>query len=176
VERDSDALANPGWPRAHIAAPLRLLQTRVPEQWVDYNNHMSESCFLLAFGDSSDQLFRYVGIDDDYRAAGHSLYTVETHMHNYREAALGDQLDLELIVLGSDAKRIHIFHRMLREDQVLCTAEQMLVHVDMTAGRSAPMPGALADRVAQIAAAHSRLPRPAEVGHVMAIPTPTKEA
>ena len=36
---------------------------------------MSESCYLLAFGDSADAFFRLLGIDEDYRAAGHSLYT-----------------------------------------------------------------------------------------------------
>ena len=53
---------------------------------------MSESCYLLAFGDSADAFFRFLGIDEEYRAAGHSLYTVETHLHHRREADEGDRL------------------------------------------------------------------------------------
>src|SRR5262249_46816161 len=59
---------------APIPAPLRLHETTVGPQWVDYNGHMSEWCYLLVMGDSSDQFFRYVGIDDAYRAGGRSLY------------------------------------------------------------------------------------------------------
>ena len=64
-----------------IAAPLALYQASVQPEWVDYNGHMSESFFLLAFGDASDALFRYIGIDEAYRNAGHSFYTVESHIN-----------------------------------------------------------------------------------------------
>ena len=45
-------------------APLRLHETRVQPEWVDYNGHMTESRYLQVFGDSSDAFFRYIGIDD----------------------------------------------------------------------------------------------------------------
>ncbi len=80
-------------PLAPIDAPLRLLQTTVAPQWVDYNGHMSESCYLLVFGDNSDVFFRFIGIDEDYRAAGHSLYTVQTQIHDSGElVATGEQM------------------------------------------------------------------------------------
>ena len=44
---------------AVIDAPLRLHRTTAPPEWVDYNDHMSESCFLLAFGDNADAFFRF---------------------------------------------------------------------------------------------------------------------
>ena len=62
-------------PDAAIEAPLHLHDTPALAEWVDYNGHMSESCYLLAFGDNADAFFRYIGIDEEYRAAGHSLYT-----------------------------------------------------------------------------------------------------
>ena len=69
-----------------IDAPLALYQTTVPEEWLDYNGHMSEWCYLLLVGDAADAFFRYIGIDEAYRAAGHSLYTAETHLHHLRES------------------------------------------------------------------------------------------
>src|SRR6266702_7118757 len=98
-----------GWddPAAEpIAAPLRLHEATVGPQWVDYNGHMSEWCYLLVMGDSSDQFFRYVGLDDAYRASGRSLYTVETHLRNLAEVDRGARLALALRVLGADAKRV----------------------------------------------------------------------
>jgi acyl-CoA thioester hydrolase len=166
----------PGWdPDAVIPAPLRLHRTTVPAAWVDYNGHMSESCFLLAFGDSADAFFRYFGIDEAYRAAGHSLYTAETHLHHRGEAAQGDPLRLELRVLDVDSKRVHVFHELFHDGtgQLLATAEQLLLHVDTTAGRVVPLPTELAGRLQAIRAAHAVLPRPVAIGHVMGIPDRT---
>jgi acyl-CoA thioester hydrolase len=161
-----------GWdPVAQIAAPLRLHRTPVLPEWLDYNGHMSESCYLLAFGDSADAFFRFVGIDEAYRAAGHSLYTSETHLHHRREAAEGEPLELTLQLLDHDRRRLHIFHEMRQADTgaLLASAEQLLVHVDMAAGRSTDLPDDLYERIAAIGRAHRALPRPDVVGRPIAI-------
>jgi acyl-CoA thioester hydrolase len=154
-----------------IDAPLRLHQATAPPEWLDYNGHMSEWCYLLLVGDAADAFFRYVGIDEAYRAAGHSLYTAETHLHHLREAALGDRLEVPLQVLDVGPKSLHLFHSVRDQatGEPVATAEQLLVHVDMAAGRVVPMPAALHGRVEAIREAHAALPRPAEAGHVMGI-------
>jgi acyl-CoA thioester hydrolase len=158
-------------PDAGIEAPLHLHDTHVLPEWMDYNGHMSESCYLLAFGDSADAFFRYLGIDEAYRAAGRSLYTSETHLHHRQEAALGEPLELTLQVLDHDHRRLHIFHEMRHRGTgaLLASAEQLLVHVDMAAGRSSDLPEDLYQRIAAIRRAHASLPRPAVVGRPMGI-------
>jgi acyl-CoA thioester hydrolase len=160
------------WPPGQrIPAPLRLHETHVKPEWADYNGHMSESVYLLVFGDSADAFFRYFGVDEGYRASGRSLFTVETHLRNLREAYVGDRLRLTLQVLGVDAKRLHIVHEMLDDaDRVLCTGEQLLLHVDTQAGRVAPFPDEIAARLREIRAAHAALPVPGYVGRVIQIP------
>jgi carnitine 3-dehydrogenase len=157
---------------APIAAPLQLHSPTVLPQWVDYNGHMSESCFLLVFGDSSDAFFRFIGIDESYRdTQSLSLYTVETHIHNIREASEGEPLILTLQVLDCDEKRVHIFHSLFHATtgELLATGEQMLLHVDMKAGRAAPMPDWLLGHVRAIHAAHAVLPRPQQAGAAIGI-------
>jgi carnitine 3-dehydrogenase len=163
--------AKPITPGETIAAPLHLISPTVPRAWVDYNGHMSESCYLLAFGDQSDAFFRLIGIDEAYRAGGHSLFTVQTMIFNLAEAHLGDRLDLSLQLIDADEKRLHIFHAMHNAEtgELLATGEQMLVHVDMAAGRSTPMPTDLNARVQAVLAAHADLPRPAQAGRSIAI-------
>jgi carnitine 3-dehydrogenase len=158
----------PGEP---IAAPLHLISPTVPREWVDYNGHLSESCYLLAFGDQSDAFFRLIGIDEAYRSGGHSLFTVQTMIFNLAEAHLGDRLDLSLQLLDADEKRLHIFHMMHNAETgaLLATGEQMLVHVDMAAGRSTSMAPELHARVLAVLAAHADLPRPAQAGRNIAI-------
>jgi acyl-CoA thioester hydrolase len=174
---DEGSSARPNVDDAPIETPMRLHSVTVPADWVDYNGHMSESCYLLAFGDNADAFFRYIGIDDQYRADGHSLYTVETHLHHRREAAEGALLVLTLRLLDVDDKRVHLFHEMFLGDSetLVATAEQLLVHVDMVAGRSAPMPPELLDRVRQIKRAHESLPIPSVVGRPMRIARSTQE-
>src|SRR5215510_1123548 len=156
---------------ASIEAPLRVHHTSVKPSWVDYNGHMSESCYLLVFGDNADAFFRFIGIDEDYRSAGQSLYTVETHLHHRREVTEGEPLALSLQLLDHDHKRVHIFHEMRHgeSDVLLATAEQMLVHVDIEAGRSADLPPLVAKRLDAIQHAHAALPRPDVVGRHMGI-------
>ncbi|MQA82269.1 MAG: 4-hydroxybenzoyl-CoA thioesterase [Streptosporangiales bacterium] len=136
---------------------------------------MSESAYLLVFGDNADAFFRHVGVDDAYRAAGASLYTVETHLHHHREVVEGEPLALSLLLLDHDAKRLHLFHEMRHgtSGALLATAEQLLVHVDTAAGRSAPMPDDLHARVAAVCHAHAGIPRPEAVGRPIAMPVRT---
>jgi len=155
------------------AAPLELYRCRVAPDWVDYNDHMTESAYLLAFGWASDAMFRYIGIDESYRAAGGSFYTVESHIRYYREASTGEALRFTTQLLGHDRKRLHIFHRMFRGDgdELLSTNEQMLVHVDMAAARSSPTgdgPTSVLDRVWDV---HAHLPVPDEAVMSLAVAT-----
>jgi carnitine 3-dehydrogenase len=154
-----------------IAAPLALYEARVEPDWVDYNGHMSEWAFLTAFGWASDKLFRYVGVDEDYREAGHTFFTVETHLNYIKEASLGEPFRVTTQVLGVDTKRLHFFHAMEHAvtGDLLCTTEQMLVHVDTRVGSSAPILTGPAYALTAIADAHAELPVPPQVGRVMAV-------
>jgi carnitine 3-dehydrogenase len=132
---------------------------------------MSEWAYLTAFGWASDVLFRYIGDDEAYRAAGHSFYTVETHINYQRECSLGDPLRVTTQLLGLDEKRLHFFHTMYHGTggEALATTEQMLVHVDMTAGRAVPILPEVYEALAAIISAHRDLAIPPQVGSRMAV-------
>jgi acyl-CoA thioesterase FadM len=157
-----------------VGAPLRLYRTHVEPDWVDYNGHMTEAAYLTAAGWASDALFRYIGDDEAYREAGHSFYTVETHIHYLLEVDVNEPIEFTTQVLGVDAKRLHFVHEMFHGDTgaLLCTVEQMLVHVDMAAGRSVAILPHVAEALQAIATAHEPLPVPPRVGSVMRLPPP----
>jgi acyl-CoA thioester hydrolase len=155
-----------------IPAPFRLHEVTVSPEWTDYNHHLTESAYLLIMGESSDAFFRFFGVDDAYRRDGHSLYTVETHLRNLREAREGERVGLTIQVLGTDAKRLHILHEMYRAaGGLIATAEQMLLHVDTRTGRAVPFPEQIAARLHEIRAAHAAaLAVPDYVGRSIRIP------
>ena len=149
---------------APTGAPLVMAQMQVLPGWIDYNGHMTESRYLFAASETSDAFLRLIGAGMDYVAAGHSYYTAETHIMHLGECKLGDRLTGTLQVLGADEKRLHVFIRIQRGDEVVASLEQMLLHVDMKANKTcAAAPGVLA-KLDPITQAHKALPRPEAAG------------
>jgi carnitine 3-dehydrogenase len=145
-------------------APLVMAQMQVLPGWIDYNGHMTESRYLFAASETVDPFLRLIGAGMDYVAGGHSYYTAESHIMHLGEAKLGDTLTGTLQVLAADDKRLHVFVRILRGDEVLATVEQMCLHVDMKAGKTCPAAPEVLALLHPIAAAHVGLERPASAG------------
>jgi carnitine 3-dehydrogenase len=156
---------------ASVAAPLELFKCKVSPLWIDYNGHMTEASYLSAFGEASDQLFRYVGINESYRneGKGHSFYTVESHINYYQEVGSGEPLRFTTQIIGLDEKRLHIFHSMIHANTgvLLATTEQMLLHVDMRKSKAAPILPSVYEALEAIYKAHKTLQMPEQVGRQM---------
>jgi carnitine 3-dehydrogenase len=146
---------------------LRLLDTEVRAEWVDYNRHMSDYRYGQVFGEAMDPLFRQVGIDEAYRGSGRMYYTVENHIMHLGEAKAGEALYVTAQVLSVDDKRLHVFQRMHRgrDGKLIATAEQMYLHVDTTAAKAAPADAKVRARLEAIRSLHAALPLPSEAGH-----------
>ena len=167
--------------RAHRAAqdvehdftqPLQLHTAHVAADWVDFNNHMTESRYLQVFGDATDALLRFSGVDAAYLADGHSYYTVETHIRHLHEVAGEEPIAVSTRVLGCDEKRLHLFHRMTHTTSgaELATAEHMLLHVDTQAGRTTAAAPVVHERLRRIADAQTPLGIPDGAGRHIAMP------
>ena len=146
--------------------PLRLVETKVNPTWVDYNGHMTEHRYLQVFGDTTDALLRLIGVNVAYVDAGHSYYTVETHIRHLGEAKLGTAIHSTCQLLATDQKRLHVFHRIYNTDTgaEIATAEQMLLHVDSKIGKAAPAPAAILAKIDKILVNHRKLAMPDAMG------------
>lgn len=149
---------------AQTGAPLVMAQMQVLPGWIDYNGHMTESRYLFAASETSDAFLRLIGSDMDYVAGGHSYYTAESHILHLGEAKLGDRLQGTLQVLAADDKRLHIFIRIQKGAEVVASIEQMLLHVDMKAGKTCPAAPQVLAKLQPIVAAHAALSRPEAAG------------
>jgi carnitine 3-dehydrogenase len=125
---------------------------------------MTESRYLFAASETSDAFLRFIGADMDYVATGFSYYTAESHIMHKGEAKLGDHLTGSVQVIAADEKRLHIFIAIQKDGVDVATIEQMLLHVDMAAGRTVAAPAAILDRLTPVAHAHAGLARPTAVG------------
>lgn len=149
-----------------IDAPLSLYSDVVRLEWIDYNQHMSEGFYGVAFGYTTDAFMDFVGMDEAYRLRSKAtIYTVESHTLFLRELKVGTRLSFITQVLGFDVKRIHIFHQMLHADEgyVASTMEAMLLHVNAEP-RTVPMPPQILNKVEAIYQAHTALAYPSQAG------------
>jgi carnitine 3-dehydrogenase len=144
--------------------PLRLLDTVVRPEWVDYNRHMSDFRYSQLFGEAMDALFRQIGVDESYRETRRMYYTVENHVKHVGEAKVGEGLYVTAQVLNADDKRLHVFQRLhrARDDKQIATAEQMYLHVDTAAAKASPADPTIRAKLESIRSVHSKLPLPPE--------------
>ncbi len=120
---------------------LKLHAEPVQDIWLDAYGHLNEAYYLVPFSNASWALQEHFGIGVDYfeRTDG-AIYTVESHVRYLKEVRAPALMEIESLVLGSDAKRIHIAHVLRVGDAECATFECLGLHYDTKAGRSAAMP------------------------------------
>jgi acyl-CoA thioesterase FadM len=145
----------------------------VPQAWIDYNGHMMDAYYSVAFTEATEAFLDHVGLGAAYRAEkGCGMYTVESHVCFAKSVLGGAALSYESQLLGWDDKRLHLFHQMAEPgsgDQV-ATNELMLLHVDLATERVTPMPSARSHAVQLMASAHAALPAPQNAGRRIRMP------
>jgi acyl-CoA thioester hydrolase len=154
-------------------APFVSSVMRVEDGWIDYNGHLNMAYYNLVFDRAVDEALELIGCGLDYvRSRKHSCYTAEVHVRYLKELHAGDPVRVTFQLLDYDAKRIHFFEQLFHAEQgfVSATSENMALHVDMQAGKTAAFPSHVAACLARMKAAHARLPVPEAVGRRIAMP------
>ena len=143
--------------QAGATGPVRMLDTYVRPEWIDYNGHMTDSRYLQVFGDAMDALFRWAGIDDAYRQSGRAMYTVESHVKHVAEAKALEPIYVTTQVLELDTKRVRLQHSLhrRRDEAVIATAMQLYLHVDTKAKHAAPFEPPVHAKLERLRAAHA---------------------
>ena len=157
-----------------MSAALPTGGRAVPADWIDYNGHMMDAYYFLAFTEATEALLDHVGLGAGYRAeTGCGMYTAESHLCFRASVLAGAELHYSSQVLGCDAKRLHVFHRMtVPPGGDVATNELMFLHVDIGLERVVPIPEQHRYRVMALAAEHAPLPVPAAAGRRIAMPRP----
>jgi acyl-CoA thioester hydrolase len=158
----------------HVAA-LDTGGHTVPAEWIDYNGHMMDAYYFVAFTEATEALLDHVGLGAAYRAeTGCGIFTVESHLCFYRSAGAGERLRYRSQLLGWDGKRLHVFHWMTEETggQEVATIELLFLHVDLDRQRVTPVPPQHRRGVATLAAEQAALPVPPTAGRAIAMTRP----
>jgi len=81
-------------------------------------------------------------------------------------------MQISILLVGADEKRLHTFKelRHATEGWLSATSENMTVHIDMKARKTAPFPPDIRARIEAVLNTHAALPRPEGIGRNVAMP------
>jgi acyl-CoA thioester hydrolase len=155
-------------------APFLSSVMQIEPQWIDYNGHLNMAYYNVMFDRAIDELWLRLGIGPGYmRERQGSTFTAECHVRYLREIHLGDPVQVSILLLAADEKRLHTFEelRHASEGWLSATSENMTIHIDMTARKTAPFPSDVRARIQTLANAHSTVARPKGIGRSVAMPS-----
>src|SRR3977135_3044847 len=147
---------------------------QIEPQWIDYNGHLNMAYYNVMFDRAIDELWLTPGIGPGYRKERNgSTFTAECHVRYLREIHLGDPVQVSVLLVDADEKRLHTFEelRHATEGWLSATSENMTIHIDMIARKTAPFPPDIRARIQTLAKAHSAIARPDGIGRKVAMPS-----
>ncbi len=124
---------------------------QIEPQWIDYNGHLNMAYYNVMLDRAIDELWLQLGIGPGYmKERNGSTFTAECHVRYLREIHLGDPVQMSVFLLGADEKRLHTFEelRHATEGWLSATSENMTLHIDMNARKTAPFPPDIRARIA----------------------------
>ena len=129
---------------------FRFHSEPMQESWCDAYGHLNEAYYLLPFTNTTWIMQDHFGIGTDYfEQTGCAIYTVETHLRYLNDVRMPAQLEIETLMLGSDAKKIWFAHQMQVDGNLCATAEFMTLHYNTRENRTMEMPAAVQQALQQ---------------------------
>ena len=114
---------------------IYLNSQKIIKNWIDYNDHMNVSYYLLIFdkfgADKLNDIFK-MG-EQSAKTTGKSTMIVETNITYNQELKLDDEIDINLIYFDHDKKRLQykmeIVHK--KKKYLASTIEVLSLYVDL---------------------------------------------
>lgn len=150
-----------------MQAELAVHEGQVRAEWIDYNGHMNDACYVRVFSESIDRWLDRIGMDDAFRSRERvSVYTLQTVVHYLKEIGLGAPFVVTARVLEHDSRKCRVFLTMRHpiDAEHFATMEALLLHVDMTLRRSTAFREQTLARLDALFAAQRDAPLPAQAG------------
>ena len=114
---------------------ILLSSQKIIQEWIDYNDHMNVSYYLLIFDKYGADV-----LNDNFKMGEHSAKTtgkstmiVESNITYDQELKLDDEVDVNLIYFNHDKKRLQYKMEMIhkKEKYLASTIEVLALYVDL---------------------------------------------
>ena len=111
-----------------------LKTARIKSEWTDYNGHMNLSYYILLFDLAWEVVLQKFNIgEDSAKNEKKTTFAVESHTTYDREVKAGEEVDVNLLFIDHDNKRIVKKLEMIHKEKKhrLATSEILSVYVDL---------------------------------------------
>ena len=114
---------------------IYLSSQKIIEEWIDYNNHMNVSYYLLIFDKFGADV-----LNDTFKMGEHSAKTtgkstmiVESNITYNQELKINDVVDVNLVYFDHDKKRLQYKMEMIHKEKkfLASTIEVLALYVDL---------------------------------------------
>ena len=115
--------------------PVYLSSQKIIKDWIDYNDHMNVSYYLLIFdkfgADTLNNLFK-MG-EHSAKTTGKSTMIVESNITYNQELKVNDEVDVNLVYFDHDKKRLLYKMEMINKEKkfLASTIEVLALYVDL---------------------------------------------
>jgi acyl-CoA thioester hydrolase len=113
---------------------IHIANQIIKKEWTDYNNHMNMAYYVLVF----DQIWeiileKFKMGEQSAKTTNMSTMVVETHTTYNNEVKEGDEVEINLIFLDHDKKRLHFKMEMIEKSskKLAATLEMLSLYIDL---------------------------------------------
>ena len=113
---------------------IYLKTGRVKSEWTDYNGHMNLAFYIHLFDSSWEVLLEKFNIgEDSAKIEKRTTFAVESHTTYDMEVKVGDEVDINLLFIDFDKKRIVYKLEMIHKSEkyLAATTEVCSLYVDL---------------------------------------------
>lgn len=136
---------------------------------------MNLAYYVVLMDVATDALWDAIGLGGAYQAAtGCGTFAVETHTLYVGELREGEDTGAASVVIGADAKRLHVAHELVKAADGAVSARQELLYlnVDLSTRQVVPWRAETLARLLAAQDAHARV-QPGWLGRRCAMPVPS---
>ena len=111
-----------------------LTTKKIVKEWTDYNNHMNLSYYILVFDMGAEKILsKFQMGEHSAKTSKKSTMVVETSTTYQKEVKEGDEVDVYLVHLDHDNKRLHYKLEMFdKANNILsATTEILALYMDL---------------------------------------------
>ena len=113
---------------------IYLKTGKVLQEWTDYNGHMNLAFYIHLFDASWEVLLQKFNIgEDSAKIEKRTTFAVETHTTYDMEVRVDDEVDMNLLFIDFDKKRIVYKLEMIHKSKkyLVSTIESLSLYVDL---------------------------------------------
>lgn len=146
---------------------LVVYRDKVQPDWIDYNGHLNDAYYVVAFSRGLDGFMEAIGLNAEFREKQQvSMFTLQCMTHYFKEIDEGEAFTITCQLIDHDHNKVHLYLQMWHQEtcEEHAAFEALMLHMNMRQRRSAPWLAETEEKVIAQFTQDQKRPQPDKVG------------